>query len=120
MLTGCFRTCGRHEDAVGIAGWPPPWFHGPSYKVLSPPRWLLEEYKANHDQAAYTEHFNKIVLKPLDPEKVLHDLLRIRKTPILLCYEPPGEFCHRRLVASWLEQALGLTIPEFIDYNDAM
>lgn len=31
---------------------------------------------------------------------------------VLLCYEKPGQFCHRRLVAEWFEQELGLVVPE--------
>ena len=31
---------------------------------------------------------------------------------ILLCYEEPGEFCHRRLVADYLELMTGIYIPE--------
>jgi hypothetical protein len=31
---------------------------------------------------------------------------------VALCYEPIGQFCHRRLAAAWLEQHLGLVVPE--------
>jgi hypothetical protein len=31
---------------------------------------------------------------------------------VALCYEPVGQFCHRRLAAEWLEQRLGLIVPE--------
>ena len=30
----------------------------------------------------------------------------------MLCWEPPGKFCHRRLVAKWLEEHLGVDVPE--------
>jgi hypothetical protein len=32
----------------------------------------------------------------------------------LLCWEAPGKFCHRRLVAAWLEDALGIDVPEYV------
>jgi hypothetical protein len=31
----------------------------------------------------------------------------------MLCWEAPGEFCHRRLVAEWLEGELGIQVPEW-------
>ena len=31
---------------------------------------------------------------------------------VLLCYEPAGEPCHRRLFATWLEQQTGQHVPE--------
>jgi hypothetical protein len=31
---------------------------------------------------------------------------------VLLCFEPIGRFCHRRLFADWAETALDLVVPE--------
>jgi hypothetical protein len=31
----------------------------------------------------------------------------------LLCYESPGEFCHRQLVAAWLIKETGIEVIEF-------
>ena len=32
---------------------------------------------------------------------------------VLLCYEKPGEFCHRRILAEWVEGKTGFIIPEW-------
>lgn len=61
------------------------------------------------DEASYRVEFQKI-LDRLDPQKVFNDL---RPDAILLCWEPPGKFCHRRLVAEWLESHLGIEVPEY-------
>ena len=37
---------------------------------------------------------------------------------VLLCWEKPGDFCHRRLVADWLEKAIGIKISELGEKND--
>jgi uncharacterized protein (DUF488 family) len=50
------------------------------------------------------------VLGKLDPAKVLDDL---GGGAILMCWEKPGEDCHRRLVAEWLEKHLSIKVPEF-------
>ncbi len=31
---------------------------------------------------------------------------------VLLCWEKPGEFCHRRIVSAWLEERTGQKVPE--------
>jgi len=60
------------------------------------------------DEASYREAYQKI-LDGLDPQEVFEDL---REDAILLCWEAPGKFCHRRLVAEWLEKSLGVKVPE--------
>jgi hypothetical protein len=51
------------------------------------------------------------VLDKLDPRQVLNDLGG--DNCIMLCWEPPGQFCHRQVVAAWLKKELGLDVPEF-------
>lgn len=62
----------------------------------------------------YTERFNKILSK-LQVESVLEELIAISegKDIALLCYEKPGDFCHRRLVAEWIEKETGMEVPEY-------
>jgi uncharacterized protein (DUF488 family) len=61
------------------------------------------------DEATYRAAYQEI-LDRLDPRKVFYDDLG--EDAILLCWEKPGEFCHRRLVAEWIEAALGVKVPE--------
>ena len=76
-----------------------------------------EEYrklkKTNED--AYIKKFYQSVLKPLDPKAVYKDL---GENAILLCFETPTEFCHRFLIAGWLELNLGIKIDELGFEND--
>jgi uncharacterized protein (DUF488 family) len=46
---------------------------------------------------------------------VLLDLQKLAgdKIPCLLCYEKPGDFCHRHIVAEWLHNNLGVHVEEF-------
>jgi len=57
----------------------------------------------------YTKLYHERVLKNLNPYTVWREL---GEDAILLCYEEPGEFCHRRLVAAWIEKHLGFQVPE--------
>jgi len=62
------------------------------------------------DEAAYAIEYQRDVLCKLDAAKVVEDL---GSDAVLLCWEAPGKFCHRRLVAAWLEEALGIEVPEY-------
>ena len=50
-------------------------------------------------------------LKPLTVESVLTDLDNLASggldKVILLCYEKPTDFCHRHLVADWINKYKG-------------
>ena len=98
----------RHPDAVSIARWTPRWWGaGRRYIALAPPAALLKSPVAR-SQEAYAMVYRQQVLDKLDPHHVADDLAG----KILCCYEAPGEFCHRRLVADWLHEATGQEIPE--------
>lgn len=56
----------------------------------------------------YIEEYYKQVLSILDPE----DIYRSLDNSILLCYEDNSEFCHRHIVAAWLELLLNIKVPE--------
>jgi uncharacterized protein (DUF488 family) len=51
------------------------------------------------------------IIDRLDPCQIFEDL---GADVILLCWEPPGVFCHRSLVAEWLEKRLGVEVPELL------
>jgi len=108
MQTSSFSKMMRRQKEMGerlvsIALFAPWAYQGRRYPALAPRREMLKM-----DEAAYRVAYQKI-LDNLDPQKVSEDL---GEDAILLCYEPPGKFCHRRLVAEWLEAHLGVTVPE--------
>lgn len=91
------------------------------YPALAPGKWLFDP--AYKDYATYRERYFREILAPLDPQKVWDDLHSLAgdHEPVLLCHEKlavPGEarkseaWCHRRMVAEWLEQSLGVAVPE--------
>ena len=88
---------------VSIAWKTPEWFKGRCYPALAPKSQMLkmgeEEYRQKY----------QAILDRLEPHQVYMDL---GPGAVILCWEQPGEFCHRRLVAAWLEEALGVTVPE--------
>lgn len=99
--------------AIGIARYAPKNFIGPSYKRLAPYQWMLKE-SVSEDE--YKKAFKKI-LAELNPHQVVEDLYKYApgKDITLLCYEKPGEFCHRHMVAEWLVEA-GYEVEEVADF----
>ena len=115
MYTGYFAKIKTYEKAglipIAICGRIPNWYKGLWYKKLAPKWSFFNEWKngTKHkgDNDYYIQHFNNEVLDKLSILQVIEDLQKIANTKdtdkiILLCYEKPGDFCHRHLVADWL------------------
>ena len=90
---------------ISICGKAPDSYKGLQYKKLAPKLKFFLEWKQNKNNDFYIEHFNKEVLEKLSKENVLKDLENLSggKDIVLICYEKPNEFCHRHLVAEWLD-----------------
>jgi len=86
------------------------------YRTLAPRRDMLSMALEPYRRIYFDE-----ILGKLDPEKVNRDLhsLAVSHEPVLLCFERPPfteqNFCHRRMVAEWLEKHLGVEVPEIGD-----
>ena len=62
----------------------------------------------------YVEEYYNQVLSKLNPEEIYQEL----DNSILLCYEDNTQFCHRHIVAEWLEISLNTKVPEVIVKDD--
>lgn len=109
MQTSYFAISSNLPNAISIALKSPDFYQGREYLPLAPTWEILSNYKKNHDIHLYTERYVSEILIPLDPQKVFEDL---GKYSVLLCWENPDKFCHRRIVAKWLEDSLNIKVPE--------
>ena len=80
---------------IGIALYPPKWFTGLSNKYVSPSWDILHNSKSEED---YVQRFNSEILAHRDPKAFLSAI---------------DDFCHRHLVAKWLNEKLGIQVEEF-------
>ena len=95
---------------ISICGKAPDWYKGLQYKKLAPKYGFFMEQKKNHDNDYYIKCFSEQVLDKLNALTVMRDLIdlvnstedHIGKEIALICYEKPSDFCHRHLVAEWL------------------
>ena len=109
---------------ISICGKAPNWYKGLQYKKLAPKYDFFMKWKENHDNDYYIKCFNEQVLSGLDAYEVANDfynllpekekfLINITNCPpwnndsvniALICYEKTSDFCHRHLVADWLNE----------------
>ena len=104
ISTSNFAKSAKNPDAVAISQGVPRWYKGRRYMPLAPPRWLLKA----KDPELFNREYRK-QLDGLDPKEVAKEL---GPDAILLCWESFNVRCHRRLVAEWLEEKLGIVVPE--------
>ncbi len=107
IFTSNFKIAGHLPQAVAISMGVPRGWRGARCPVLAPPRPLIKIM----DEATFIPLYRAQVLDTLDPHKIIRDLGG--DNFIMLCWEAPGVFCHRRVVAVWLEKATGIKIEEF-------
>lgn len=94
---------------VSIARLKPSWWKGGEFSRLAPPASLLRRYRNKRiSWEQYRTEYRAQVLAKLDPQAVYTRF----KDCILLCYEKPGVNCHRRLVAEWIGETLGIEVSE--------
>lgn len=89
---------------VAISRRPPRWYTGEVMLDLAPTSDMLKMCKADYDV-----RFAEILAK-LDPQETYD---KLGENSVLLCFESPNDWCHRRAVAEWFETHLGIVVPEY-------
>ena len=89
---------------ISICGKAPAFYNGLQYKKLAPKYSFFKVWKETRDNDYYIASFHLEVLAKLNPAVVVKELQEKSPTDdfALVCYEKPGNFCHRHLVANWL------------------
>ena len=118
IYTGYFAKLKEYENngliPISISGKAPDFYNGIEYKRFAPSWSIYNNYKnGNIDEFGYTERYKKEILDKLNPVEIKQFLTSFDKDIILLCYEKQGDFCHRHLVADWIESNLGIKVEEY-------
>ena len=83
------------------------------YKKLAPKySWWKEWHDNGYTNMWYINKYNETVLSLLNPNEVYSELTNDNFDVILLCWEGKNKFCHRKLVAQWLENNLNIKVKE--------
>ena len=114
MKTSNFRNY-KGDRGVAICIYPPIDWMDARFPSLEPDRQTFFAKKADQiTEEQYEKQYRERTLSKLDPQKIYDTL----KGQVLLCWENPGEFCHRRIVAAWIEENLGIEVPEWKQGDD--
>jgi len=112
MKTGSFRTYSG-PGRVSIARYARGTTAGfRLYPKLAPGTWFKTATKEEYTRLFFAQ------LEALDAKTVVRELEALGggAEPILMCWEVPpfteSNWCHRRMVAEWLADKLGLDVPE--------
>lgn len=105
IYTGYYGNLRAYKDLtkVAISLGMPKWVDAssmPNMRMLNPKGWMLKL-----PEGEYTRHYMAMLGK-LDYGEIVNLLesLSLGRDVVLLCYEVPGVFCHRHLVADWISQ----------------
>jgi len=90
-------------------------YKGDCILSLAPKYYFFRKYKDNRgiisdeeNEMYYIREYYKQVLSYLDPSEIYNMLDGM----IMLCYENNTDFCHRHIVAAWLELLLDVNVYE--------
>jgi hypothetical protein len=98
---------------IGISrGVPKGMDYCPNMRILAPGPWFKSVTPAE-----FVVRY-RAILDRLDPQGLADELHRYGPHPTIVCWEQPQaihagrSWCHRHLVAAWLEDKLGIEVPE--------
>ena len=96
---------------IGIALWKPKFFKGASLMTVAPTKYMLSG-QCGHDE--YIRMYREI-LERQNPYNVVDTIETLSggNDCALCCYEKPGDFCHRHLLADWIMSNTGIEVLEF-------
>lgn len=110
--TGYFAMAKKYKKlgfcTISVAQFNPSWYNGVSFPELAPSKELLGDYKLSGlSTDDYTKRYFEELQRPeavASMEKLKMKALTDSRDLILLCYEKPGEFCHRHLLSRYLNE----------------
>lgn len=114
IYTSNYARHGNNPLAIGISLTVPDWYEGKRLKYLAPKSDMISKIKRteeNYNQRKYTRDYLDILkARNVNAERLL-DLLP--DGALLLCYESPADFCHRHILADWIERKTGIVVREW-------
>jgi len=128
LATGCYSNIkNTYPGAISISVSAPGWYgFVPKIGSLSP-----KGFK-NDPIPSYVPKYMQL-LSQHDPREIINQAAQLvyeralqmgydddsaqTFAPVLLCWERPGQFCHRRLLADWITSEIGIDVPEVKTYD---
>lgn len=117
---------------ISVALYTPDWFNNPIMYRLVPPASILHNFKdikrnisgdllsskeeLLQAQKQYSIEYITMILKNQDPKHILEMINQwsCGKDVALCCFEKAGDFCHRQIIAGWLNKHVNAGVIEYI------
>ena len=118
IYTSNFARKGGDENAIAISRGTPKWYNGIHWPELAP---TWDMVKAYNDKQISPARYTKLYLSQLRSLGVEDWGALLQQLPdptYFLCFETPGQFCHRRVFAQWVEEQCGWVIPEWLNKKE--
>lgn len=118
VFTSCFKFAKGLDSSrffvVSISRFPPRGFQGYCCYDFAPSADLLKRFKGGLSQYHYGVRYRRDVLDRVDVHRVFEGLARLAcgRDIVLCCFEPAFDFCHRRLLARYVQERWGYSIEE--------
>jgi hypothetical protein len=98
----------KPEDGVSIARYCKFW-NGLDYEALKPPEDLINWWKSlsPKEQQSFDkrEQYKCAYINRVLAQLDVHEIAKELDNKVLLCYEKSADFCHRHIVAQWLQNS---------------
>lgn len=112
IYTSNYARKGSDPGAIAISRKAPDWFEGRVMTRFAPTWEMIFGVRKGHlTHEQYTKQYLQILYA--HPFDLMQFLDSLPDPTYFLCYEAPGEFCHRHIFAEWVEYTCGWVIPEW-------
>jgi hypothetical protein len=121
LYTSNYDLNGKNPNAIGISFILPSWFSGKEMAKLAPTLSMITRFKSWIQEGKYGEaeyeydYINLLKERGVTPQGLVDEL---PDGAILLCYEYPEEFCHRHVLAHWIQENTDVIVTEAKSYRD--
>ena len=117
IYTSNYARSGRNSHAVSISASAPDYYAGEHISSLVPTWHMIREYKSGRmSKEEYSQLYIALMKARNGTAEEIYN--SIPHKTIMLCYEKPGDFCHRRVLADWIEDEIDVKIPEWISDDE--
>lgn len=111
-MTSYFSSKAPRERKVAIAKWPPRYWQGPRAPLFAPSNPKAEDWRE-----AYRRDLETRFSDPARLASCLREIEAATPEPILCCFEADAAECHRRILADFVWERLGIIIPEWEEHR---
>lgn len=117
FYTSNYSRHGNDLRSVAISRQPPVYYQGVISTILAPTWEIVTNYKRGIiDEDRYIfEYISLLEERKLTPKRVVN---AFPERTIFLCYESPNDFCHRHVLAEWLNQSNVALVLEYTEREE--